>query len=169
MMFDMDVVSDEFWAMMNRLNFTLEPRHFALELTGRLRRAFQEQIDESFASESSPDGDAWPQLSDWRVDARGGSDHPILQWSGDLMGEVKKYKGQIRLLTGGFSYWFPDFNEMSGKYWGLTAGQLVNPLGASPLAMFPRRILAGNARNERDSVKALVEYFRSEGWEVSVE
>lgn len=169
MIFDVDVVSDEFWRMINRMNYTLEPRHFAMGLTRRLREAFQDQIDEAFASESAPGGDAWQPLSDWRVEDRGGSENPILQWTGDLHGEVKSYKGIVRLLGGtGFSMWFPDFPEMSGKYWGLTAGQMVNPLGATPLAAFPRRILAGNSRNERDSVRALVDYFHKEGWMVEI-
>lgn len=169
MMIDIDMVTTEFWAMMNRMNATLEPRHFAMAFTRRLRTAFQEQIDESFANEKSPGGDAWAPLSEWRIDARGGSEHPILQWTGDLHGEAKSFKGRIRLVPTGFSFWFPDFGEMSGKYWGLTAGQMINPLGVTPLAMFPRRILGGNTRNEKDSVEALVRYFRAEGWEVVVE
>lgn len=168
MILDIDTVTDEFWAMLARMNYTLEPRHMAHQLTLRLRKAFQEQIDEAMASQGEPGGRSWDALSPWRIAERGNA-RPILVDTGEFFDtEVKRYRGTVRLISAGFSFHFPDTREMSGQAWGLMGGQLINPLGAAPLALTPRRVLGGNQRQMTDSIQALITYFRSEGWEVEI-
>jgi hypothetical protein len=168
MLIDVDTITQEFWTMMTRLNYTLETRHIAIGLTSRLRRAFQDQIDEAITSQGEPGGSAWAPLSDWRIRDRG-SASPMLIDSGELFGtEVKRYRGVVRLVGQGFTFNFPDTKEMTGHAWGIMGGQLVNPLGATPLAATPRRVLGGRNRQERDSIEALIAYFISEGWQVEI-
>lgn len=162
--FDVNIVTREFWDMMTRMGRTLEPRRFGLRFTGELRRRFRDQVEESFSRE----GPGWAPLSDWRVTDRNGAERPVLVWSGSFFQEVMAYKGEVRMINSGFSMWYPGFKEMSGRYWGLTAGQMVNPLGAAPLAQFPRRVLGDRSRQELDSIDALIRYFTSEGWHVDI-
>lgn len=168
--FDTKIIDEEFWSMMTRMNRTLDQKHFALNFTGHLRRRFREQISESFMGQGPVGDTRWFPLSEMRVRERGGTRSPILVETGDFWDETSRYKGEIRLISSGFSYWFPQHREMSGRYWGLTAGQLVNPLGPAhmPLALVPRRVLGGRNTQERHSIGSLVRYFTNEGWEVSI-
>lgn len=161
---EVEALTTEVLAMLTRVEEALEPRRMALSFCTKLAELFQGQISEAFDKE----GPGWHALSEMRVEARGGSRRPILQWGGSFKQEVERYKGTILLREKSFDFIFPGERETSGRYWGLTAGQLVNPLGMRPLAMFPRPILAGQARVEADNILALTEYFERQGWEVEV-
>lgn len=165
---DTKVVSDDFWAMMVKMRRTFDDRRFALRFSAKLRRRFQEQIDRAFPEQRAEGDAAWHPLSPMTVEKRGGSSGPILVETGLFQDETRRYKGELRLITSGFSYWFPGYREMSGQYWGLTAGQLVNPWGLKPLAAFPRRLLGGNRVQEEASITAMTSYFADEGWAVEI-
>lgn len=172
MMIEVEALTAEVLAMLTRVEEALAPRRMALTFCTRLAALLQQQIADAFAQE----GPGWPALSEMRVKARGGSRHPMLRW-GDSVGrwgstffdEVTHYKGEIKLRETSFDFDFPGDREVSGRYWGLAAGQLVNPLGMRPLADFPRPILGGASKQTEDSVLALASYFESHGWEVTVE
>lgn len=155
-------------AALARLTATLSPGWMASRFTWRLRKRLLEEAREAFGKEGEPSGSQWHPLSDMRSDNRGGVDGPILNDTGMLRTEVMGFRGKLRATDKAFSFWFPDFYEMSGPYWGLTAGQRVNPLGMTPLSHTPRRVLAAGDRLKRDALEALAEYFVSEGLMVEV-
>lgn len=154
--------TDELYAVLIRLRRMLAPEYMGIKIFAHLRNEFREQITESFAQEGATDGPPWAPLSEMRTIVRGSS-NPILRHTGDLEDEVMRYKGKMRASAAILSYWFPDFGEMSGKYWGLTAGQTRNPLGFTPLSVTPRPMLGGSPRAGRDVLKVLAAYFISEG------
>lgn len=164
--FDADVL-----AMLDRVELALSPAHMAEPFLLGLRKLFQDQIREAFAEQGAPDGKKWAHLSDWRMDDRmreGGDEGPILKHTGKLFIEALGFRGKVRMVSDGFSYWYPDYHEMSGKYIGITGGQLVNPLGATPLAKTPRPMLGGAARMLQDTVEAFATYLESEGFIVEI-
>lgn len=165
---DVDVLTEEVLAAITKMQRTLDARYMGYRYTNRLRERFQAQIEEAFVNEG-PEGMRWPSLSDMRIRDREGQANPIMQWTGRFGTETTGYRGTVRLVKDGFSFWFPDTREVSPLFWGLTKGQLVNPLGLTPLAAKPRPLLGGQNRQYRDAVEALLEYFISDGWEAWIE
>lgn len=165
-----DVVTDEVIKMLARAQMELSPYKMGARMRDTLRSRFQDQAREAF-SRQAPAGsaNAWEPLSEWRVRDRG-SDSPIMSFTNQLQNEVVGFRGRLRIIQNetGFSFWFPDVVEMSPKYWGLTAGQHVNPLGATPLAARPRRIFGDTMRQQNDAVDALKDYFQRSGFLVEV-
>jgi hypothetical protein len=165
---DVEAFTDEVMAAMLKMQRTLDARNMGYRYTNLLRERFQQQIEEAFVNEG-PEGYRWPGLSEMRIRDREGSADPVLQWTGRFGTETTGYRGVVRLVKDGFSFWFPDTREVSPIFWGLTKGQLVNPLGLTPLAAKPRPLLGNRERQYRDSLAALLEFFRAEGWEAWAE
>jgi hypothetical protein len=161
---EVNVLTEEVLHVLAEVQRAVNPRAMALPFTQKLREDFQRQIAEAFTDE----GPGWHALSDMRVLKRGGSEHPILQFSGLFKDEVSRYKGRIALRETNLEYEFPGRQEASGQYFGLAGGQLVNPWGLTPLARFPRPLLKGTERQTRTAIVALAEYFTDQGWEVEV-
>lgn len=169
------------------------PTNVGRATLGLFIEAMQLQQDEMFSSEGAG---KWPQLSDWRVRdrrAEGVGSHPILVTHGTFQAEVARYHGDLALTGDGFNFVYPGLSEPSGRYWGITAGQRVNPLAAwttgsrvytgkggkvtagrkyrvatlgdrpIPMAKVPRPILFGRERVGIDSRKVIATYFGSVG------
>jgi hypothetical protein len=143
------------------------------------------------------DGPGWPELSGWRVRDRAAMgftpERPMLRATGRFAHEVMGYRGDMDLLGDGFLFTYPGNGEASGRYWGLTAGQLVNPLAAwnmgkrtytskggklpagtmyrvatrsdrpIPMARVPRPIMFGKQRVGLDMRRAIARYFDGVG------
>lgn len=112
----------------------------------------------------------WPALSDWSTRDRG-SASPIMIRSESFKDEVMNYEGQTEVDGLGATFTYP--HAASGKYYGLTAGQRVNPLAGPngrpiPLKNVPRPILFGGIRLYNDANILMAEWFGLHGIELAL-
>lgn len=124
------------------------------------------------AFESQGDG-SWPALSGWTTEERG-ADGPILDDTGAFRSIVSEFVGMWSATPDAFTYIYPGLfqGEGMGQYFGITAGQRVNPLRKGrnpypiPMANVPRPILFGGERLLTD-VNAVLEAFMLEAGFIS--
>lgn len=129
------------------------------------------QQDEMFHSQGNGD---WAALSDWRVRDRGSS-APILDATGAFRSTVNEYVGMWSATESAFTYIYPGmFQQDAGQYFGITAGQRVNPLAKKakrgqasspkPMKTVPRPILFGNDRLRIDLDSVLRTFLADAGF-----
>ena len=164
------VFMDEARASLLQAQQSIEPHVFAGGFTAAFRQRLHAQQAEAFGKQGAED--SWAPLSDWRKRVRK-ADGPILRATGSFQAQVMAFRGNLDISGDSFDFLYPGAGEADGRYFGLTAGQKVNPLAKksnrpgprggtkgtwdspAPLARTPRPILFGELRIKTDADAAI--------------
>lgn len=177
-MINIEVFQAETKVALRRAQLAVTATYAARPLAEGLRLKFQQQQREAFRAGGA--GRAWPELSQWSTAVRGNSE-PILVRSGSFQSQVNAFRGTLIETGAGFDYIYPGVGEADGRYFGITAGQRVNPLAARsrrpgprggtkgsndtpiPMAQVPRPILFGDVRIAIDAREVIQTFMASAG------
>lgn len=169
-MIEIELFKAEAELLLRKTQLALMPTVAAPVIAEGLRHKFHEQQNTAFRAGGA--GDTWPGLSDWAVKVRGTAE-PILVRTGSFQAQVAAFRGTLVEDADGFDFVYPGVSEADGRYFGITAGQKVNPLarrsgrpgprgGTSgnhdtpiPMAMVPRPVLFGEQRIAVDATEVL--------------